>query len=166
MKILLLSLFLLVSCKTPTTKNFNPLDSYFNFNTGGDGPILAITEEYMDLVDQHRQSLGLSAFLPSPEIEVEARTHAENMAKGLAPFGTAGTLDRCARIKTSLGVGELCGEVVAKGQKTPVEVLTSWMSSTGGRNKIESTRFTHSMMAVVENTDGVKYWVQIFLEIP
>lgn len=120
----------------------------------------------MDLVDQHRQTLGLPAFLPSEEIEIETRTHAENMAKGLAPFGTAGSLDRCARIKTSLGMGELCGEVVAKGQKTPVEVFTTWMSSSSGRSKIESGRFTHSVLSVVENADGVKYWVQIFLEIP
>jgi uncharacterized protein YkwD len=166
MKILLLALFLLSSCKTPTTKNFNPLDSYFDFNLGGSGSLLAMTEEYMDVVDAHRRNLGLPAFLPSDEIEAEAQAHAENMAKGLAAFGTSGSVDRCARIKTNLGMGELCGEIVAKGINTPGEVFTTWISSDSSRAKLQSTRFTHSAMSVVENAEGVKYWVQIFLEVP
>lgn len=166
MKILILSLFLLVACKTPTADNFNPLDAYLDISTGGLSSLGAMSADYMDIVNLHRASQGLQPFLESDAIEAEAMTHAENMAKGVATFGTAGSDQRCARIKTAMGQGTVCGELVARGPASGEELFTLWMKSDTARAKIESRTYSHSGIGVAKNSEGNEYWVQIFVDVP
>ncbi|WPU63658.1 CAP domain-containing protein [Peredibacter starrii] len=166
MKILILSLFFLVACKTPTTNDFNPLDSYLNISTGGLSSLGAMGAEYMDIVNVNRGNLGLPAFIDSDAIEAEATKHAENMAKGLTPFGTSGNEERCARIKTAMGQGVSCGEMVARGPDTPEELFALWAKSDSSRTRLMSTKFTHSAIGLAKDASGNEFWVQIFLEVP
>ena len=166
MKILLLSLLFLLSCKTPSTENFNPLDSYLDFSLDGGKSLLNVSAEYMEVLNGHRASLGLVGFIENDEIAKEAQTHAENMAQGSSPFGIAGYEERCARIKLALGQGSNCGELVARGPSSVAEVLGLWMESDSGRSKLQSIKYTHSAIGLAKSKEGKEYWVQIFIEIP
>ncbi len=119
----------------------------------------------MDLVNDHRLDLGLDSLIYSEEIERKAVEHSQNMANGSVAFGHTGSSARCSSIMTSLGPANLCGEIVAKGQKTPDAVFASWMGSSGHRSKIENSRYTHTGVSVIKNDSGVSFWTQIFLEV-
>lgn len=162
MKVFLLALFLLVGCETPNVENLNPLDQYLNPATKDEA---TIREEYMDLVNSHRQDIGVRALIYSAYIEGVAQEHSENMAKGLVPFGHAGSSLRCQKIISELGPANLCGEIVAQGQDNASEVYKAWMNSSGHKSKIENARYTHSGLGMAKNPKGVIFWTQIFLEV-
>src|SRR5690349_14152841 len=124
MKVFLLALFLLVGCETPNVENLNPLDQYLNPASKDDA---TIREEYMELVNSHRQDIGVRALIYSAYIEGVAQEHSENMASGKVTFGHTGSSLRCQKIITELGSANLCGEIVAQGQDNASEVYKAWM---------------------------------------
>lgn len=53
------------------------------------------------------------------------------------------------------------GENIAKGQKTPEQVVNAWMNSSGHRANILNKNYTHIGVGFVE--DGY-YWTQMFIQ--
>ena len=91
------------------------------------------TEEFMDLINNHRASIGLRALIHDDDMGEIARTHGQNMASGAVAFGHTGFSIRCSASKSALGGGNWCGENVAAGQTSPKAAFTSWMNSSGHR---------------------------------
>lgn len=162
MKVFLLLLFLLAGCESPNVDNLNPLDRYLNPGTKDEN---TVREEYMDLVNTHRQDIGVRALIYSAYIEGVAQEHSENMASGKVAFGHTGSSDRCQKIITELGPANLCGEIVAQGQDNASEVYKAWMNSSGHKSKIENSRYTHAGLGLAKSSKGVIFWTQIFLEV-
>jgi len=54
------------------------------------------------------------------------------------------------------------GENIAKGQRTPAEVVTGWMNSEHHRENILNPDFTELGVAVEYDSSGVAYWGQLF----
>jgi uncharacterized protein YkwD len=52
------------------------------------------------------------------------------------------------------------GENIAKGQTTPSEVMQSWMNSSGHRQNILKSDFTHIGIGYCEQGN---HWVQMFI---
>lgn len=163
MKFTILILFFLVACKTPSAENLNPLDQYLNPDLGSESR--SITEEYMELVNDHRVSIGLNPLIYSKDIEVLAQNHSDNMASGAVAFGHTGSSERCQNIRSSFGSSNLCGEIVAKGQTSVSLVFQAWMNSSNHKSKIEGARYTHTGFAFKKASNGVIFWTQIFLEV-
>lgn len=63
------------------------------------------------------------------------------------------------RIRNSGEMFTSCGEIVAKGQKSPEEVLSSWMKSRGHRRNITNESFDHCGISYL---DG--YWCVVFID--
>jgi uncharacterized protein YkwD len=122
------------------------------------------TQEFMDLLNAHRTSIGLRALIHHDEIGAIARKHSENMANGSVPFGHTGFSDRCSKSRSVLGGGNWCAENVAAGQKSPQSVFNSWMSSPGHRGNIENARASYTGLGYVKNNSGKYYWTQVFIE--
>lgn len=162
MKFLLLFLLVISGCKTPSVENLNPLDNYLNPASKDDQTVI---DEYLVLMNGRRHELGINALIYSREIELKAQEHSQNMANGSVAFGHTGSSARCSAIITALGPANLCGEIVAKGQDTSLEVFNAWMGSSGHRSKIENSRYTHTGVSVIKNDSGVSFWTQIFLEV-
>lgn len=163
MKILLCLLVLISSCKAPDVDDLNPLEPYYNPAFSDDTTYAR--DDYMELVNNYRNDIGLDSFLYSDEIQREAEAHAKKMATGEVAFGHLGSGERCQILITELGPANLCGEIVAKGQDSASEVFASWMSSSSHRSKISSTRYTHTGLGMAKSSKGVIYWAQIFLEV-
>ena len=125
----------------------------------------AWTEEFMDLVNNHRATLGLRALIHDEDMASIARTHSQNMANGSVAFGHTGFSSRCSAARAALGGGNWCGENVAAGQTSPRSVFTSWMNSSGHRANIESGRASHSGFAYARSSSGKYYWTHLFLEL-
>lgn len=159
--ILFLSLFLVTSCKEGPD-NPNPLDS---LSEGSNAEDNSITGQYMELVNDHRATLGLKPLTLNSEMNGVALTHSSNMAKGTVAFGHTGFSSRCSEVKSMMGGGNLCGEIVAMGQTSAQKVFNSWMNSSGHRAKIEEGRYTHTGFGYAKSSSGTMYWTQIFLEV-
>lgn len=55
------------------------------------------------------------------------------------------------------------GENIAKGQRTPAEVVNSWMNSPGHRANILNANFTDIGIGVAKSSNGTLYWTQMFI---
>lgn len=122
------------------------------------------TDEFMELINSHRTSMGLRVLILSEGMTDIATQHSQNMATGKVAFGHTGFSDRCTDSRTVLGGGNWCGENVAAGQTSPQSAFNSWMNSFGHRANIESTRATHTGFGYAKSSSGKYYWTQIFLE--
>ena len=178
--LLLTSLLLLTACnKNPDEGTSSSDQTVVDETTGGTSggtnggsttggtttPTQTWTEEFMDLINDHRQSIGLRALIHDPGMEKIAQIHSQNMANGSVAFGHTGFSARCSEARAVLGGGNLCAENVAYGQKTPQAVFNSWMNSSGHRANIEQSRVTHTGFGYAKNASGTVYWTQIFLEL-
>lgn len=127
-----------------------------------------ITEQdlLLDLVNDHREKMGLGRLLYSDVVELTAQNHSVRMSKRYFPFGHVGSTLRCRSILQTLGLdrGSLCGENVAMGQESPDEAFKAWMNSPEHREAIEDERYTHTGLGIFENR-GTIYWTQIFIRI-
>lgn len=129
--------------------------------------VLELAGEYMEMVNDHRESMGLKKLVYSDEIQLTALNHSRRMARKVIPFGHMGSKLRCRSVLSVLGLerGTLCGENVAVGQETPKEAFDAWMNSPSHREAIEDGRYTHSGLGYYEDFRGKIYWTQIFVQI-
>lgn len=127
---------------------------------------ITITDEFMDILNTHRVSIGLKPLTYAAEIEITAQNHARRMARKFLPFGHLGSKMRCRAVLSALGLknGSLCGENVAMGQETAQEAFDSWINSPDHREAIEDERYTHTGLGYYEDFRGSIYWAQIFVE--
>lgn len=122
------------------------------------------TDQFMQLVNEHRASLGLNGLIISEELSKIVQDHSDAMASGSVAFGHSGFSTRCSDSRSALGGGNLCAENVAMGQKTPQAAFTSWMNSSGHKANIEQPRATHTGFGYKKSSNGTTYWTQIFIE--
>lgn len=122
--------------------------------------------------------------------EVVRLVNEERAKAGLSPLGTFDTLTAAAQIRapelitkfdhnrpdgtkcfTALGEAGVsnyytAGENIAAGQRTPAEVVESWMNSPGHRANILNGDFTHIGVGYVQGGGNYgHYWVQLFVEM-
>lgn len=169
-----LTLFLLmflISCNKETLKDINPMEKVVESisDATAEAPLLpegsTWNDEYIELVNTHRRDLGLRTLVVSPYIDLAALDHSQKMALKTVPFGHTGSSTRCSQIIRAIGSGNLCGEIVASGYKTPQAVFEGWIKSPTHKIKIENSRYTHTGMGFAKSSTGVIYWTQIFLEV-
>lgn len=122
------------------------------------------TEEFMELVNNHRRNIGQRALIHNSDLGDIATKHSLDMANGTVAFGHTGFSSRCSEGRNALGGGNWCGENVAAGQRDPEAAFTSWMNSSGHRANIESTRATHTGLGYAKSSSGKYYWTQIFIQ--
>lgn len=122
------------------------------------------TENYFDIVNNHRVKIGLRPFIYSPTIAEVAYGHSRFMSEGYGRFGHGGWRNRCSRLRNDMRTN-LCGEIVAMGQRTPEAVLEAWLNSPEHRSAIENPRYTHTGVGVAKNQEGRLYWTQMFVEL-
>ncbi|RST59915.1 sporulation protein [Siminovitchia terrae] len=119
------------------------------------------------------------------EQKVVELTNAERAKNGLAPLKVDAELSKVAREKSrdmsannyfdhnsptygspfdmmkKFGISyRAAGENIAQGQRTPEEVVNSWMNSSGHRENIMSKDFTHIGVGYVAEGN---YWTQQFI---
>lgn len=127
---------------------------------------ITFTEEFMTLVNDHRNSLGLEPLLIDEDLSAISQAHTESMAKNKMKFSHKGFSERCSKAKEVLNGANLCGENVAQGQKTPAQAFRSWMNSPKHRLTIENPRYNLSGFGFAKDEDGGFYWNHLFLEKP
>ncbi|KYH34777.1 cysteine-rich secretory protein family protein [Clostridium tepidiprofundi DSM 19306] len=57
----------------------------------------------------------------------------------------------------------MAGENIALGQRTPKEVMNSWMNSPGHRSNILNPNYTEIGVGIAYSKDRGIYWTQMFI---
>jgi len=120
---------------------------------------LTISEEILELVNQHRQSIGKTALIRSSAADELATEHSNYMiSKGAISHDNFG--DRFQKLKQEVNANA-AGENVAAGYPTAAAVMQGWVNSPGHKANIEGN-FTHIGIASIRDSQGRYYYTQLF----
>lgn len=145
------------------------------FPDGGDNPgstpderpeedtsLSSYQSRVVELVNEARASAGLPALLVDNGVQQAAQVRAaeqEILFSHTRPDGSS-----CFSALSEAGVSYRgAGENIAWGQKTPEEVMESWMNSSGHRANILNENFTAIGVGLHEDASGTLYWTQMFI---
>lgn len=119
--------------------------------------------EVLDLVNAERAKQGLRALVLSTELTNVATEKAKDMMQNGYFDHTSPTYGSPFDMMRRFGVQySSAGENIAAGQKTPQEVMNSWMNSSGHRANILNKDFEQLGVGYVTGGEYGTYWVQMF----
>ncbi|MDQ2753480.1 MAG: CAP domain-containing protein [Bacteroidota bacterium] len=121
-----------------------------------------INSRILQLVNEHRQSIGKEALKMIDVASTQAAQHSRDMMNGSIPFGHEEFEKRVDAIKNNVGFINAAGENVAYGQLTADAVVDGWLHSPGHRKNIEGD-YNLTGIGVAQNGEGVVYFTQIFV---
>lgn len=117
--------------------------------------------EVIRLVNKERASRGIKPLGHNWELSRVARYKSMDMRNNGYFSHTSPTYGSPFQMIKSFGIDyRTAGENIAKGQRTPEQVVSAWMNSSGHRANILNSSFTS--IGVGYNSDG-HYWTQMFI---
>ncbi|WLV25412.1 CAP domain-containing protein [Aciduricibacillus chroicocephali] len=123
--------------------------------------ISAFEQEVVTLTNKERTSRGLKALQIDPALSKVARAKSEDMQKKNYFSHTSPTYGSPFDMMKQFGITyKSAGENIAKGQKTPEEVVNAWMNSEGHRANILNASYTHIGVGYVSSGN---IWTQQFI---
>jgi uncharacterized YkwD family protein/spore coat assembly protein SafA len=117
--------------------------------------------QVLSLVNQERSKAGLKPLSMDWEVQRVARIKACDMQQKGYFSHTSPTYGSPFTMLKQHGINyKSAGENIAMGQKTPQEVMVSWMNSQGHRANILKPEYTHLGVGYCQQGN---YWVQMFI---
>jgi uncharacterized protein YkwD len=119
-----------------------------------------------DLINQHRQSIGVAPLIWSDVVADSARTHSQNMGDGRVVFGHDGFDERYDEIRSRMRIIQM-GENVASNtfaEDSVAAAVHAWIQSDGHRRNIENSVYTHAGIGVIKGRDEEYFFTQIFVK--
>ncbi len=119
--------------------------------------------EVVKLVNSQRSNRGLQTLKSNWEIARVARYKSQDMINKNYFSHISPTFGSPFKMMESFGIRfSAAGENIAMGQRTPSEVMNSWMNSPGHRANILSPSYTTIGVGLAKSKTGVCYWTQMF----
>lgn len=118
-----------------------------------------IINEILDLVNNHRQSVGKSTL----ELDCVANELAINHTKYMISqdlISHNGFQERFQELQQRVNAKSV-GENVASGYSSAENVMHAWLNSEGHKTNIEGN-FTHIGIAAIKNSKGTLFYTQLF----
>ncbi|CEK33057.1 CAP domain-containing protein [Paraclostridium sordellii] len=143
-----------VTPETPSTENkpSTPSGNFANFQ-----------KEVLDLVNVERSNRGLQPLKFNSELSNVATLKSQDMIDKNYFDHTSPTYGSPFDMMKKFGISyRAAGENIAMGQKTPQEVMNSWMNSDGHRKNILNPDFTELGVGIASNGSSL-YWTQMFI---
>ena len=126
-----------------------------------DESVLNYEKEVVRLINIERASNGLNALEHDWQLSRVARYKSQDMHDKSYFSHTSPTYGSPFQMMKDFGISyKSAGENIAKGQRTPKEVVNAWMNSQGHRANILNKSFTKIGVGYVP--DG-NYWTQMFV---
>lgn len=118
-------------------------------------------QEVIRLTNIERQKAGLKPLTEDWELSRVARHKSNDMAQNNYFSHTSPTYGSPFNMMKAYGIAyRTAGENIAKGQRTPQQVVNAWMNSSGHRANILNPNFTHIGVGYDKNGH---YWTQMFI---
>jgi uncharacterized YkwD family protein len=125
------------------------------------GDVSKFVQQVIDLTNAQRSKNGLPALKADSQLNGVAQKKSVDMQQNNYFSHTSPTYGSPFDMMRDFGVTyKSAGENIAKGQRTPQEVVTAWMNSEGHRKNILSKNFTHIGVGF-EKTGN--HWTQMFI---
>lgn len=117
--------------------------------------------QVVELTNAERAQNGLSALQIDEELSKVAREKSKDMASNQYFDHNSPVYGSPFDMMGSFGIDyHTAGENIAKGQRSPQEVVDAWMNSPGHRENILNGDFTHIGVGFVEQGN---HWTQMFI---
>ncbi|MBM1104937.1 CAP domain-containing protein [Aurantibacter crassamenti] len=141
------------SCSKESLENTNSSDLPIAKNN------IVVEEELLDVVNNHRLSIGVNTLEFSEEAYVEANAHNDYMiSKGNLSHDNFSS--RASKIAAVIDV-EYVAENVAKNFDTAAGAYENWLGSASHKKTMEG-EFTHTAVSVKSDASGKLYFTQLF----
>lgn len=119
--------------------------------------------QVVDLVNQERAKAGLQPLESDWQLARVARYKSADMRDVNYFAHQSPTYGSPFEMMQAFGVSyRYAGENIAAGQRSPEEVVTAWMNSSGHRANILNRNFTKIGVGFVEGGSYRYYWTQMF----
>jgi uncharacterized YkwD family protein/spore coat assembly protein SafA len=126
-----------------------------------DSSVTAYETEVVRLVNVQRSQNGLAPLTMNWELSRVARYKSQDMVDKHYFSHTSPTYGSPFDMMKAFGISyRAAGENIAYGQRTPQEVVTAWMNSSGHRANILNTSFKEIGVGYVA---AGNYWTQMFI---
>ena len=120
-------------------------------------------KEVLRLVNVERSKEGLQELSLDSKLSQASAIRANELLESFSHTRPSGA--RCFSVFKEVGINSYyaCGENIAMGQKTPEQVVNSWMNSPGHRANILSWKYRYMGLGFCKTDQGMKYyWAQMF----
>jgi uncharacterized YkwD family protein len=118
-------------------------------------------QQVIELTNRERARAGLPALKVDAQLSAVAQKKSQDMQQNHYFSHTSPTYGSPFDMMRDSGVTyKAAGENIAKGQRTPQEVVAAWMNSPGHRANILNRQFTHIGVGF-EQTENI--WTQMFI---
>ena len=126
--------------------------------------VKTLENEVIRLVNIERGNRGLELLKANWQLSRVARYKSEDMRDKNYFSHTSPTYGSPFKMMEDFGLRfTAAGENIAKGQRTPREVMNAWMNSPGHRSNILSPSFSEIGVGVAKDQYGRIYWTQMFM---
>ncbi|MGC5011002.1 CAP domain-containing protein [Streptosporangium sp. DT93] len=148
---------------SPTTRPTSTPKPTTTATSPGNQPGSSLSEEVVRLTNAERQKGGCAPLVSDPQLRSAAQGHSDDMAaKNYFSHTSQDGRDMTDRINASgFSPKRAWAENIAMGQRTPADVVTAWMNSSGHRANIMNCGYTHLGVGVANSPRGI-YWTQNF----
>lgn len=121
-------------------------------------------QQVLDLVNAERAKRGISALTLDSSLSSVATKKSQDMVNKNYFDHTSPTYGSPFDMMKQFGISyRTAGENIAKGQKTPQEVVAAWMNSEGHRKNILNPNFTNLGVGIAKDSNKTTYWTQMFI---
>ncbi len=126
-----------------------------------DSTVTAYEQQVIDLVNEIRQNNGLQPLKANWELSRVARYKSQDMCDNRYFSHTSPVYGSPFQMIRNFGISyRRAAENIAKGQRTPQQVVDAWMNSSGHRANILNGSYTQIGVGYVANGN---YWTQMFI---
>ena len=151
----------------PNNNQNNNINTDKDNNTSNDsitGEFAAFQKEVVRLVNVERQKQGLGKLSLNAKLSNVATLKSQDMINKNYFDHTSPTYGSPFDMMKQFNISyKTAGENIAKGQKTPAEVVKAWMNSQGHRENILNKNYTEIGIGVAKDANGTLYWTQMFI---
>ena len=120
--------------------------------------------EVLNLVNKERKANGLKPLTLNKELSNVANIKSRDMIEKGYFDHTSPTYGSPFDMMKTFNISyKAAGENIAMGQRTPSEVMTDWMNSSGHRANILNSNFTELGVGIYKGANGTIYWTQMFI---
>ena len=127
--------------------------------------VKVLEQKVIDLVNRQRANYGLPLLSANWELCRVARYKSQDMINKGYFAHQSPTYGSPFKMMEDFGIKfTAAGENIAYGQRTPEEVMNSWMNSSGHRANILSRTYNQIGVGVAKASNGTYYWTQMFIK--